>query len=102
MRSRPSGTNSRSESPGTRLEGVLEIGPKVFAVRGNPFQPPDKVDDASAIRFQSKKPNQHEFTTWAEQTLNAEIRSRRLRDRGIDPAAVAAVQEPRSPQVSCT
>ena len=75
------------------LEGVLEIGPKVFAVRGNPFQPPDKVDDASAIRFQSKKPNQHEFTTWAEQTLNAEIRSRRLRDRGIDPAAVAAVQD---------
>ena len=76
------------------IEGILEIGPKVFQVRGNPFQKKDTVDDASAIRFQAKKPTQREFTTWAEQTLNAEIRSRRLRDRGIDPAAVAVAQEP--------
>lgn len=75
------------------LEGILEIGPNVFAIRGNPFQSKDKVEDAAAIRFQAKKPNQHEFTIWAEQTLNAEIRVRRFRGRGIDPAVVAAVQE---------
>jgi ABC-2 type transport system permease protein len=76
------------------LEGIVEIGPKVFEVRGNPFQQKDKVDDASAIRFQAKKPTRRDFTAWAEQTLNADIRMRRLRDRGIDPASVAAAQEP--------
>jgi ABC-2 type transport system permease protein len=76
------------------LEGIVEIGPKVFEVRGNPFQPKDQVDDAAAIRFQAKKPTQHQFTAWAEQVLNAEIRARRFRDRGIDPAAVATAQEP--------
>jgi ABC-2 type transport system permease protein len=79
---------------GDELEGIVEIGPKVLEVRGNPFQPKDKVDDASAIRFQAKKPTQFQFTAWAEQALNAEIRARRFRDRGIDPAAVAAAQEP--------
>jgi len=76
------------------LEGIVEIGPKVFEVRGNPFQQKDKVDDASAVRFQAKKPTQRQFTAWAEQALNAEIRSRRFRDRGMDPAAVAAAEEP--------
>jgi ABC-2 type transport system permease protein len=76
------------------IEGIVEIGPKVFEVRGNPFQQKEKVDDALAIRFQAKKPTQREFTAWAEQTLNAEIRSRRFRDRGIDPSAVKSAQEP--------
>ena len=76
------------------IEGIVEIGPKVFQVRGDPFQPRDKVDDASAIRFQAKKPTQRQFTAWAEQALNAEIRLRRFRDKGIDPAAVGAAQEP--------
>ena len=76
------------------IEGIVEIGPKVFEVRGNPFQQKDKVDDESAVRFQAKKPTQRQFMAWAEQTLNAEIRARRFRDRGIDPATVAAAQEP--------
>ncbi|HUR53775.1 MAG TPA: ABC transporter permease [Gemmataceae bacterium] len=75
------------------IEGIVEIGPKVFEVRGDPFRPKDKVDDAAAVRFQAKKPAQRQFTAWAEQALNAEIRLRRFRDRGIDPAAVAAAQE---------
>jgi ABC-2 type transport system permease protein len=76
------------------IEGIFEIGPKAFEVRGNPYQLKDQVDDASAIRFQAKKPTQRQFTAWAEQTLNAEIRLRRLRNRGIDPQEVAAAQEP--------
>lgn len=76
------------------IEGIVEIGPKAFEVRGDPFRPKDKVDDAAAVRFQAKKPTQRQFTAWAEQALNAEIRARRFRDRGIDPAAVAAAQEP--------
>ncbi len=75
------------------LEGIVEIGPKVFEVRGDPFQPKDKVGDAFAIRFQAKKPTQRGFTAWAEETLNAAIRSQRLQARGIDPAVVAEAQE---------
>jgi ABC-2 type transport system permease protein len=74
--------------------GIVEIGPRVLEVRGNPFQPKDKVADEFAVRFQAKKPTQRAFMAWAEQTLNAEIRALRFRDRGIDPAAVATAQEP--------
>ncbi len=75
------------------IEGILEIGPKVFEGCAGLPKPPEKVDDACAIRFQAKKPTQRAFMHWAEQQLNAAIRAKRFRDEKIDASKIARLQQ---------
>jgi len=73
------------------VEGILEIGPQVFLIRG---ESETKVEDDAAVRFQSKRPNQRLFVAWAEQSLNAAVQARRLTSQNIDPRLIQVLQEP--------
>ena len=75
------------------IEGIIEIGAKVYEIRGDPAQPADKIDDDSAIRFQAKKATQQTFMHWAEQVINAAILKKRFADKKIDPIEIARMQE---------
>lgn len=74
------------------IEGFLEIGPKVFEVRGD-SAPSRKVDDDAAIRFQAKKPTQREFMAWASQAINSLVQIKRFGDKKIDQKEIEALQE---------
>ncbi|MCE9531668.1 MAG: hypothetical protein K8T89_11185, partial [Planctomycetes bacterium] len=67
------------------IEGIIEIGPKIYEVRGDPTQTPDQIDDEHAIRFQAKKPTQRAFMTWAEQSINAGVQVKRFTEKKLDP-----------------
>lgn len=75
------------------LDGVIEIGKNVFAVRGDPYRSKDAVPDDAAIRFQAKRPTQRPFMAWAEQAINAAVQAGRFRDKNLDSAEIKAIQE---------
>lgn len=71
------------------IEGILEIGPQVFAIHGSAT-----VDDDAAVRFQAKKPNQRAFMAWAELSINAAVQKVRFISKKLDPSEIEALQEP--------
>jgi ABC-2 type transport system permease protein len=75
------------------LEGIIEIGPKVFEVRADEAESSDKVDDESAIRFQAKKATQQAVMNWADQAINAAIQAKRLADKNLKPHDIRMMQE---------
>ncbi len=72
------------------LEGIVEIGPKVFEIRSAP-PPGGKIDDEAAIRFQAKKPTQQRFMEWAGQEINKAIVSHRFDEKKVDKARIEAM-----------
>ena len=76
------------------LEGIVEIGARVFEVRAIPEQNPDKVNDDSAIRFQAKKPTQQQFMQWAEQEINRAIVEHRFIEKKLDRKAINQLLQP--------
>jgi ABC-2 type transport system permease protein len=76
------------------IEAIIEIGPKVFEPRANPFEQPDKVDDAESVRFQAKKPTQRQFMAWVEQEVNRAVRLHRFAEKKIDIKEIAKLQVP--------
>ena len=76
-----------------QFEAILEIGPNVLKLRGDPIASPDKIDDEAAIRFQAKKPTQRVFMHFAEQALNAGIQVNRFQEKKLDPIEIKKLQE---------
>jgi ABC-2 type transport system permease protein len=74
------------------IEGIIEIGPRVLAVRGE--MSTDNVPDDAAVRFQSKKPNQQLVMGLISQTLNAGAQAYRFAAKKISPEEVREIQEP--------
>ena len=67
------------------IEAILEIGPNVFALRGDPTLHDEKIDDSAAIRFQAKKPTQQRFMQWARAEINKAIVFQRFMEKKLGP-----------------
>ncbi len=72
-----------------QLDGIVEIGRKVFELR----DPQEKPTDENSIRFQAKKPTQQEFMEFARQVINDGIQVHRLEENHIDPQLIKKVQQ---------
>jgi ABC-2 type transport system permease protein len=60
------------------IDGVLEIGPKVFQSALQLGADPEKVDDAQAVRFQAKNIAQSGFRRWADLVINEAVQANRI------------------------
>ncbi len=70
------------------IEGIIEIGPETMNLKET--LNPEKIDDASSIRFQAKKPTQRPFMFWAEKMLNIGMQVKRFQGR-LTPEEIASL-----------
>jgi ABC-2 type transport system permease protein len=79
---------------GDKLEGIVEIGAKVYDAQDNPSPlSKEKTDDEHSVRFQAKKPTHHQFQSWAEQEINSAIIKHRFVEKKLDPNEIARLQQ---------
>jgi len=69
------------------IEGIVEIGAKVFEAKPN--QNPDKVEVDEMVRFQAKKPTQQVFMAWARKEIAQSMLFSRFSQMKIKPDELA-------------
>jgi ABC-type Na+ efflux pump permease subunit len=87
---------------GSREELLLSLSDRVRT--GSLFAfveiPPAATEPTStepvALRYHSDAPNYNDLRSWLEQVIGAEIRARRFRAAGVDPALAARLERPAS------
>lgn len=72
------------------LAALIEIGPEVFTVAGQLFDPA-KVDDKVALRVQLKNPMQRNWLGRAERAINQGVVKKRLEDKKISITGIGEV-----------
>lgn len=78
------------------FEGFFEIGPDVMVATPRTVGLPD---ERKSVRFQSEKPIEREFASWATKVVNDAVQARRFAAHGLAPEVVREIQSPVRSQI---